>query len=91
MHINISSCMMNMMNNWKNICADCGGNYTDEELELSLLILMGIMCLFFIILCCQCFSRILHHCRHDDSTNYPYPEKYKSLPPPPYVRSVNGV
>ncbi|XP_074605723.1 uncharacterized protein LOC141858768 [Brevipalpus obovatus] len=71
------------------VCSECGG-YTDAEMETSLMILMMIMGVFLTILCCQCLSRILHACNNNNVDEFPY-EKYKTLPPPPYMRTVQGV
>lgn len=73
------------------VCAECGKNYTNEELEFSLIILIGILCLFFVVLCCQCVSRVLHHCNRNKVSEVKYWERYKNLPPPSYVRKINCV
>lgn len=59
------------------VCLDCAGNYTEEELDVSLIVLLLILSVFLLILCSQCCSRF--RARFS-------PETAKGIPPPPYIR-----
>src|SRR5690606_16803421 len=63
--------------NTRIVCLDCAGNYTKEELDLSLIILSLILSFFLLVLCAQCISRFRARF---------YPESSKGIPAPPYIR-----
>ncbi|RWS27555.1 hypothetical protein B4U80_04983 [Leptotrombidium deliense] len=55
-------------------------------MELALIVLGIIMCVFFIILCCQCFSRVMWEFS-EKSEQFVENNHYKRMPPPAYVRN----
>ncbi|RWS26421.1 hypothetical protein B4U80_05382 [Leptotrombidium deliense] len=59
------------------LCLECGGNYTEEEMELALLIVGCIL---------TCYSRIMWECSEDHSLI----ETMKYMPPPVYNKSSNA-
>uniref|UniRef100_T1L1U0 Protein tweety homolog n=1 Tax=Tetranychus urticae TaxID=32264 RepID=T1L1U0_TETUR len=64
------------------VCIECGGNYTEEEMRLALVIVGMILSLFLLILACQCYSRVMWECTDDgDITG-----NYKEMPAPPYSK-----
>ena len=62
------------------VCLDCAGNYTEEELFWSLIVLSIIVAVFLLILCSQCCSRLRARLSDD--------EKCSTIPAPVYRRNT---
>ena len=59
-----------------------GGNYTQEEMRVALIILIVILCVFFALCTCQCYNRVRYEC----SDNTMYDKKNGCVPEAPYYR-----
>jgi len=64
------------------VCVECGGNYTQEEMNMALCIVGMILGLFFSILACQCYSRVMWEYFGDADIKI----HHKYMPPPPYSK-----